>query len=281
VYTPSPFLLSLPVFSEPEHQPFLWEGERPGAVLLVHGFPGTPADLRPLGEALAAQGWTVSAPLLPGFGPGIVTLPGRRFSEWVDAVREELAALRAGHGRVVVVGHSLGGAVTLLATSQERTQGQALLSPYWRFGPPWVHFSWPLLRLLAGRWRPLKRADFADPKVRASIEKVVTGLDLDDAAVQAELRAFMVPTGLLDELRRLGIAAHRVAASARTPALLVQGAADTLVRPADTHRLARRMPAASRVEVVPGSHNIHRPGDAGWEGALAALAAFLEERLAA
>jgi hypothetical protein len=33
--------------------------------------------------------------------------------------------------------------------------------------------------------------------------------------------------------------------------------------------------------VVPGTHNIHRPGDAGWEPALAALVGFVEERLAA
>ncbi len=58
----------LALFQGEEHQPFHWVAGPPAA-LLVHGFPGTPAELRPLGQALYEAGWTVSAPLLPGFGP--------------------------------------------------------------------------------------------------------------------------------------------------------------------------------------------------------------------
>ena len=60
-------------FQGDEHQPFHWNGGQPAA-LLVHGFPGTPAEMRPLGTALHQAGWTVYGPLLPGFGPDIVTL---------------------------------------------------------------------------------------------------------------------------------------------------------------------------------------------------------------
>ena len=37
-------------------------------ILLIHGFTGSPWDLRPLGEALLARGFHVKAPLLPGHG---------------------------------------------------------------------------------------------------------------------------------------------------------------------------------------------------------------------
>jgi pimeloyl-ACP methyl ester carboxylesterase len=50
-----------------EHQPFA-EGDGPATAVLVHGFPGTPAEVRPLAAALVAVGWRVRAPLLPGFG---------------------------------------------------------------------------------------------------------------------------------------------------------------------------------------------------------------------
>jgi esterase/lipase len=39
-----------------------------GAVLLLHDFGGTPAELRPLAEALVQHGLSACAPLLPGFG---------------------------------------------------------------------------------------------------------------------------------------------------------------------------------------------------------------------
>jgi alpha-beta hydrolase superfamily lysophospholipase len=57
---------ALLAFQGPEHLPFLWPGGQPAA-LLVHGFPGTPAEMRPLGEALHQAGWTAQGILLPGF----------------------------------------------------------------------------------------------------------------------------------------------------------------------------------------------------------------------
>ena len=101
-YEPSPFLRSLPLFTEDEHQPFRKSarGAMRGAALLVHGFPGTPADMRPLAASLAAAGWDVDAPLLPGFGPEIITLPNPPPSRVARCRRgaRALAAHRARHG---------------------------------------------------------------------------------------------------------------------------------------------------------------------------------------
>lgn len=58
---------SLQPYNTPEHRPFTL-GEGAGAALLIHGFPGTPAEVRPLAQALSERGWKVRAPLLPGFG---------------------------------------------------------------------------------------------------------------------------------------------------------------------------------------------------------------------
>ncbi len=142
-YEPSSFLRSLPLFTEDEHQPFRKSarGAMRGAALLVHGFPGTPADMRPLAGSLAAAGWDVDAPLLPGFGPQIITLPNRRHAEWRDAIAERVRSLRTEHDTVIVVGHSLGASVSIVAAHREMADGYALLAPYWRFGGPAVHVS--------------------------------------------------------------------------------------------------------------------------------------------
>ena len=52
-------------FSSPVCQPFFLEGGS-HAVLLIHGFTGSAGHMRPLGEALHAQGFTVQGINLPG-----------------------------------------------------------------------------------------------------------------------------------------------------------------------------------------------------------------------
>ncbi len=278
-YQPSPFLRSLPLFTQDEHQPFRKSarGAMRGAALLVHGFPGTPADMRPLAASLAAAGWDVDAPLLPGFGPEIITLPNRRHAEWRDTVVERVRSLREEHDRVIVVGHSLGAAVAVLSARQERADGYALLAPFWRFGGPLTHMLWPVVRLFFGRWRPLRRADFSDERIRQGIQAVIPDLQIDDPAVQAELRSFVVPTQLLSELRRLGIAAGGAARRLYAPTLVVQGIRDTLVKPADTERLVALLPSVRRYEKVDGSHSLPLPAGGAWERVAQAVLDFADD----
>jgi len=52
----------------PGAQAWSFDGEEPTGVLLIHGFTGSPASMRPWGEALAQHGWSVRVPRLPGHG---------------------------------------------------------------------------------------------------------------------------------------------------------------------------------------------------------------------
>ncbi len=278
-YEPSPFLRSLPLFAEEEHQPFRKSarGAMRGAALLVHGFPGTPADMRSLAASLAAAGWDVDVPLLPGFGPQIITLPNRRHAEWRDVVEGRVRSLREEHDKVIVLGHSLGAAVSVVAARREVADGYVLLAPYWRFGGSMSHMLWPLLRFYFGRWRPLRRADFADERIRQGLLAIIPDLQVDDPAVQSELRALVVPTQLLSELRRLGIVAGREARRLHAPTLVVQGIRDTLVKPDDTARLVERLPSVKRYEKVDGSHSLPRPEGGAWERVVQAVLGFADE----
>src|ERR1700682_6066159 len=79
---------------------------RDTAVLLLHGLTGIPVDMAYIGEALVADGYTVSAPLLPGRG----TRPSDMFDLcWEDWMSSALAAyddLARDHDQVVVGGLS-------------------------------------------------------------------------------------------------------------------------------------------------------------------------------
>lgn len=93
-------------------EPFFFE-QGPTACLLFHGFSGSPAEVRPLGEYLAAQGVTVRAPLLPGHGTDPEDLRRTRWPDWIRAAEAELSLMQERYGRVHVAGFSMGGLLAL------------------------------------------------------------------------------------------------------------------------------------------------------------------------
>ena len=117
----------------PGAEPIDLQGDQRG-VLVVHGFTGTPFEMRPLAEALGNKGLTVTAPLLPGHGttPGHLAKTGWR--DWLGAVLFELDRLSERCSQVAVVGQSLGGLLALRAASvrkQQLTCVAALATPLW------------------------------------------------------------------------------------------------------------------------------------------------------
>ena len=86
-------------------QPYVLSGGRT-ALLLVHGFNDSPRAYRFLAPALAATGYTVSVPRLPGFGERVSKTSVVTFNDWIDAIRAEAKALRARSDHVIVIGHS-------------------------------------------------------------------------------------------------------------------------------------------------------------------------------
>ena len=108
--------VSAPTAVLPGAEPFAFPGSGPDArtgVLLVHGFTGTPMSMRPWGEALAKEGFTVRCPLLPGHGTRWQDCNGTDEDEWVAAAEEALDALAAECDRVFVAGLSMGGTVAI------------------------------------------------------------------------------------------------------------------------------------------------------------------------
>jgi len=83
------------------------------AVLICHGFTGSPQSVRPWAQDLADAGLAVRVPLLPGHGTRWQDLAETRWPQWVAAVEAQLADLRASGARVVVGGLSMGGALAL------------------------------------------------------------------------------------------------------------------------------------------------------------------------
>ena len=116
--------------------PFSFAGDRRGA-LLVHGYTGTPFEMRPLGEHLAKRGFSVAAPLLAGHGGSASALASTTWRDWYDSAARALDELRARvgeNGKVVVIGLSLGGLLALELARQRPAElacVASLAAPLW------------------------------------------------------------------------------------------------------------------------------------------------------
>lgn len=111
----------MPVKSEAE--PFQADGG-PTGVLLVHGFTGSPASMRPWGEYLAAEGFAVSVPRLPGHGTTWQEMNKTRWVDWYAEASRALDGLVARCDEVYIGGLSMGGCLAL-RLAEERSDDVA------------------------------------------------------------------------------------------------------------------------------------------------------------
>jgi carboxylesterase len=268
-------------FQTPEHQPFTLDrgGDSPAA-LLIHGFPGSPAEIRPLAQAIHDAGWTARGMLLPGFGAQIETLPERTIREWLDAVREEYFTLRQRHETVALVGYSMGAAlaITLAAQVDPKPEALVLLAPFWTLDG-WLWKMLPALRILFPRPRLFRRMklDFSKPEVRQGIWNFMPGVDLDDPQVQQAIRDYPLPVNMLAQIHRAGRLAYRLAPQVTIAAQVIQGECDDLVHPARTSQLVRRLPHATYITIPQADHALIDPMGVGWAQLWQAVITFLDD----
>jgi carboxylesterase len=250
-------------YTDPEHRPFLFEAGSSRA-LLIHGFLGSPRELRPLAQELAGSGVTAHGVLLPGFGANIARLKEVRAEDWLAAARAAWEETREGATRTTLIGFSMGGAVALrLAAEAGLAPDQLiLLAPHWKFADRRAAVL-PVAKYVIREFKPFGRIDFDSPDMRQMLAELAPGADLDDPAVRYALRnSATIPTCALDELRRIGRSAAAGASRVSAPVTIVQGLQDTTTLPAYSRELAAQMGADLRE--IPGDHLIVDPARSSW-----------------
>lgn len=261
-------------------------GHGPVPVVLIHGF------------AAALTTWDDLAPLLPPerFTLHLLDLKGFGFSSKPRtgsySVQEQAAVTTAflkarGLSRVVLVGHSLGGAIALLVTLQARDRGETdLVSRLILISPS--AYPQKLPRLMGLLTIPLlARAGMAIIPVRTIVRHTLARVFHDKGAITPErIRRYESCFGrrgmagvLIRSARSIDPDSYG-AITARyreidVPTLIVWGREDRIVRIGQGKRLAGEMPAA-RLAVIEGcGHNPHeeRPRET-----VAAILEFLGRR---
>jgi len=286
VPAPGPLLPDgVELFSGPGHEPFrLVRADAPGpggagpvrGALLVHGFAGSPRELRGLAAVLAASGWIVEVPLLPGHGRAFRDIAEYRVEDWIAAVDDAAAALRAsGVTELLVAGHSVGGSLALATADRLGADAIVLLAPFAWPTPAWQRLAGPLLRVvLPPGFRVFSRMDLDDPAVRAGLRALLPGMDVDDPATAAALRELRVPITLLEQLFRVSRLARAAAPGINVPVLAIQGRDDTVSRPDQTRALVGRLPGPPALLEVDAAHDLATEASPARDEVLAAVLAF-------
>jgi carboxylesterase len=205
----------------PGAEPFSAPGGDQG-VLVIHGFTGSPQSLRPLAEALAAAGFSVELPLLPGHGTDVSDLIDRRWGDWSGAVESAYAELSGRCRSVALAGLSMGGTLACwLAARHPEIGGLVLINPM--IEPPAESFVETLESFLAVG--PTMSAIGSDIALEGSSELSYPETPL------APLRS------LLDAVKALAPELAEI----RCPVLLFTSPQDHVVPPTSSDFLAARV----------------------------------------
>lgn len=103
----------------PTAEPFLLIGDssKP-ACLLIHGFTGTPKEMRWLGEFLNRHGYTCLGIRLTGHATEPADMIRSNWTDWVASVEDGYHLLRGIADRIIFIGLSMGGILSLLMSTR-------------------------------------------------------------------------------------------------------------------------------------------------------------------
>ena len=120
-------------------EPLLLNGNNGAACLLIHGFIGSPTDFVRLPSLLHKAGFTVSVPLLPGHGTDPRDFAKTTPEDLIQVVQSAHERLKRNHSRVILIGLSMGGALSLIATQSLAIDQLILLAPYLKVKHFWYY----------------------------------------------------------------------------------------------------------------------------------------------
>jgi carboxylesterase len=211
-------------------EPFSAAGNRTG-VLLLHGFTGSPASMRPWGEYLAGVGFTVEVPCLPGHGTSWQDLNLTTWQDWYAGASRGLDKLLATCSEVFVAGLSMGGclALRLAAERPDDVAGLILVNPS-----------------VASTDRRLVLIPFLK-RVIGSISAIGNDISLPGADEDSYDRT---PLKALDSLRAMWKATRDDLPKVTAPLVVFRSAEDHVVEPLSTQIVTQRVSSRDLTEQV-------------------------------
>ena len=199
-------------------------------VLLLHGFTGSPASMRPWAHFLNERGMTVRVPRIPGHGTKWQDLNRVKWQEWPARAEADLDALRSECEKIFIFGLSMGGANTLYVASKRAAQlsGIVLVNPMIHIPGVQIKFV-EILKYLGA-----KRASVGDDIKKPGVTE--WGYDALPTKGVAQLHRFLKKT-------------RAALPSMTVPTLLFHSAEDHVLPVSNTEIILSEMAATEKVRV--------------------------------
>jgi carboxylesterase len=190
---------------------------RDTAVLVCHGFTAQPKTVDYIAGYLERAGFAYEIPVLRGHGTKFQDLVGVKAKDWIEDAMAAYERLEKAHGKVIVVGHSMGGLVAgNVVAHYPQTPALVMIAPAFEFANPAVKVL-PLLGRFVKYWSGGPSA-VIDPKLREESE-----------AKQVVYKRF--PVKAFEELFKLGKPTLLELEKIRCPALVIHSRKDQVILP--------------------------------------------------
>ena len=208
----------------PTAEPFLFLGDpsKP-ACLLIHGFTGTPKEMRWMGEYLNQQGYTCLGIRLAGHATHPEDMIRSRYTDWIASVESGYHLLRGITENIFLAGLSMGGLLALLLSASLQVRGVIAMST-----PSRLPQDYPIWFL-----RAVSKAIKYSPKRKG---EPGSGW-FDKTAYQEQISYPQNPIRSGAELKELIIEMNAALSKVTVPVLLMHSKDDTYVLPENMERI--------------------------------------------
>jgi carboxylesterase len=210
----------------PNAEPFflLGDSSKP-ACLLIHGFTGTPREMRWMGEHLNQQGYTCLGVRLAGHATNPGDMIRSRYTDWIASVEDGYHLLRGVTDTVFLVGLSMGGILSLLVSARlaQRVKGVIAMSTPSRLPTDYPIWLLKLISLVM-KYRPKT--------------KEAPGRGWFDQSAYADHISYSKnPVRSSAELKKLILEMHAALPRVNVPVLLMHSKDDTYILSKDMEHI--------------------------------------------
>jgi carboxylesterase len=252
----------------PTTEPFFFLGDssKP-ACLLIHGFTGTPKEMRWMGEYLNKQGYTCLGIRLAGHGTQPEAMVRSRWTDWVASVEDGYHLLCGLTDHIFLIGLSMGGILSLYMSTQLQVKGVIAMSTPSRLPTDYPIWFLKLISLVM--------------RYRAKTKEPPGSGWFDKTAYQDNITYEKNPVRSSAELKQLILEMHAVLPQVRVPVLLMHSKDERYVLAENMESIYAGLvnaPQRTKLYITGSGHNL--PRDASREQVFQSAVEFIQRVIA-
>ncbi|HNT53284.1 MAG TPA: alpha/beta fold hydrolase [Anaerolineaceae bacterium] len=215
----------------PHAHSFLHQNGSTGCILM-HGFSCSPEEILPLDAFLTRRGYTTLGLRFAGHGTTPEDLNGVRWTDWLANIEDAFHLLQGSCEKVVLIGQSMGGILSLTAASYLGVDAViAISTPFWQPAA-----AERILNRLLGWIKPTIRKRNVQPHPEWGLRREANYPAYCQFPAAITRQTSLLMTGMKANLSRV-----------RAPVLIIQSRQDNLIPPNSLESIQAGLTAASRV----------------------------------